>query len=140
MKKSPSTIKGHILEDERGKIRFINDFDLTSAKRFYLINNADNSIKRGWNGHKIESRWFSCISGSFTISIVEIKHLENFQLQNVLSIHLSCLEMCVLHVPPGYATLIEADHEDSTLIVFADYGIEHSQFDSYKFPYKALEN
>lgn len=31
------TIKGGIAEDHRGHIRFVNDFDMTEVKRFYII-------------------------------------------------------------------------------------------------------
>ena len=36
-------ISGNIHVDARGSIKFINDFDMTAIKRFYIIENADTN-------------------------------------------------------------------------------------------------
>lgn len=38
------TIKGGIAEDHRGHIRFVNDFDMTEVKRFYIIKKQRHRI------------------------------------------------------------------------------------------------
>lgn len=40
-------IRGGIAKDHRGQIRFVNDFDMSLVKRFYIIKNADTEIVRG---------------------------------------------------------------------------------------------
>lgn len=72
-----TSIKGGIAQDERGGIRFVNDFDMTPIKRFYIIKNADTTLVRGWRGHRIEQRWFYALSGSFSVAIVKIDNWES---------------------------------------------------------------
>lgn len=65
-------IQGGIAQDERGQIRFVNDFDMTEVKRFYIIKNKDIDLVRGWRGHRIEQRWFYVLSGAFSLDLVQI--------------------------------------------------------------------
>ena len=131
---SPSILKGNLFQDHRGTLRYNNDFDASSIKRMYLIENKDLSVERAWQGHKIEQRWFSAINGSFLIKIIEPNHWENpsgikisfdFVLkQNILDF---------LHIPAGYLTSIKALEEGSQLLVLADYALGEIK-DEYKFP------
>src|SRR5699024_632355 len=65
-------IKGGIAKDHRGQIRFVNDFDMSLVKRFYIIKNQDTELIRGWRAHRMEQRWFYVVSGSFELSLVKI--------------------------------------------------------------------
>ena len=47
-------IQGNISIDQRGVLKYNNDFDLTEIKRLYIIQNDSKNIIRGWQGHKIE--------------------------------------------------------------------------------------
>ena len=51
----------------KSKLDNNNNFDLSSIKRIYFIENKNTSILRRWQGHKIEQRWFSAVIGSFKI-------------------------------------------------------------------------
>lgn len=125
-------IQGGIAGDERGQIRFVNDFDMSLVKRFYIIKNADTELIRGWRAHRIEQRWFYVLSGGFSISFVKIDKWESpdpsLPIENVI---LDASEMKVLHVPSGYGTAFKALKEDSELLVFADYPIAHASLDNY---------
>ncbi|MGV3684504.1 MAG: hypothetical protein ACO1NS_02685 [Daejeonella sp.] len=46
---------------------------------------------------------------------------------------LSSKEHSILHIPQGYATGIQALEANSSLLVFADFGIEHAIEDDYLF-------
>ena len=70
-------IEGGKFKDDRGEIRFVNDFDMTEVKRFYTIFHPDTSIIRAWQGHKIETRWFYCTEGIFDIRAVKIDNWGN---------------------------------------------------------------
>ena len=128
-------ISGNIHVDARGSIKFINDFDMTAIKRFYIIENADTNVIRGWRGHRTEQRWFYPIDGSFEIKLV---HIDNWQSPDhglpKTSLQLTAREQSVLHIPAGYASAFKALEPKSRLIVFADHGIEHSVEDDYLFP------
>lgn len=131
----PRIIKGESHTDERGTICFLNDFDMTDIKRIYQIIHPRTSVIRGWRGHKIERRWFNVNKGAFKVSLVKI---DNWKQPNpnltVDHFTLTATENSVLCVPAGYATSVQATQENSEVIVFADYGIEHAQNDDYLFP------
>ncbi|RZK43801.1 MAG: sugar epimerase [Pedobacter sp.] len=131
----PTLINGGEHVDQRGSIKFFNDFDMREVKRFYCIQNKDTSVVRAWRGHKIEQRWFTVIEGEFLIRFVKIDdwaapskdlHLGEFTL--------SANHNQVLHMPAGYATWIEAKKEHSSLMVFADHDIDHAPLDDYVYP------
>ncbi|MCA5004096.1 WxcM-like domain-containing protein [Sphingobacterium bovistauri] len=128
-------IEGGIAKDQRGQIRFVNDFDMSLVKRFYIIKNDDLESIRGWRAHRIEQRWFYVLSGAFSIDIVKIDHWEKVSIDlEVRNETLSSLSNNVLHLSPGYATAFRALEPNSELLVFADYGIEHASEDDYTFP------
>lgn len=137
----PKIIDGGSSSDLRGTINFVNDFRMDFVKRFYVIENANTEIVRGWRGHKIEQRWFYVINGSFVIKVLRIddwktpdKSLcaENYQM--------SADDSKVLHIPAGYATSIKASCQNSKLLVFADYPMEHAKEDDYLFPHDYFIN
>lgn len=128
-------ILGGIAKDHRGQIRFVNDFDMSLVKRFYIIQNADTSIVRGWRAHRIEQRWFFVLSGAFWVDTVKIDNWESpspdLPVERTL---LSAGDPEVFHVPAGYGTAFQAQHPGSELLVFADHGIEHAKNDDYTWP------
>lgn len=131
----PSPIVGGIAKDHRGQIRFVNDFDMSAVKRFYIIKNADTELVRGWRAHRTEQRWFYVLSGSFTVDIVKIDDwtMADPQLP-VERLLLKADEMQVLHVPVGYGTAFRAVEADSELLVYADFNVEHAKTDDYTYP------
>ncbi|MBD1431827.1 WxcM-like domain-containing protein [Sphingobacterium sp. DN00404] len=128
-------IIGGILKDHRGQIRFVNDFDMTEVKRFYIIKNIDTELIRGWRAHRIEQRWFHVLSGAFVVNLVRIddwdKTSPNLPIEKLI---LKAAEQQVLHVPAGYGTAFQALEPESELLVFADYGIDNAKNDDYTWP------
>ncbi|WP_433863476.1 WxcM-like domain-containing protein [Sphingobacterium thalpophilum] len=137
-------IQGGIAEDERGQIRFVNNFDMSLIKRFYIIKNADTELIRGWRAHRIEQRWFYVLSGSFSLSSVKIDNWESpdpyLPIENI---KLKASEMKVLHIPSGYGTAFKALEAGSELLVYADYPVTHAPLDDYTWSsdyFKNLKN
>ena len=129
------TIQGGIAEDHRGHIRFVNDFDMTQVKRFYIIKNKDTDLVRGWRAHRIEQRWFYVLSGSFSLDLIKIDNWENASPGLPVERRiLRAVDKKVLHVPVGYGTAFQALEPESELLVFADYGIDHAKNDDYTWP------
>jgi dTDP-4-dehydrorhamnose 3,5-epimerase-like enzyme len=136
-----SFIKGGIAEDFRGSIRFVNDFDMSKVKRFYIIKNSDTSLIRGWRAHRTEQRWFYVLSGSFVIDIVKIDNWDGpSQSLVVEKIILKDTDNKVFNISTGYATTIQATSENAELLVFGDYGIEHASEDDYTYPLNYFVN
>lgn len=128
------SISGGLAVDHRGQIRFVNDFDMEQVKRFYLIRNVDTELIRGWRAHRIEQRWFYAVSGSFSVSIIQIDDWAEPSKNLPVQRHVLAAEKSeILHVPPGFGTAFRALSPDSELLVFADYGIDHAPMDDYTY-------
>lgn len=126
--------QGGIAEDHRGNIRFVNDFDMTVVKRFYIIENKDTETIRGWRAHRIEQRWFYVLDGAFSMKTVKIDNWdEPSQELPVEETILRHEDQRVIHMPVGYGTAFQALEPGSRLLVFADYGIEHAKNDDYTY-------
>lgn len=134
-------IQGGIASDHRGSIRFVNDFDMSLVKRFYIIKNLNTELVRGWRAHKIEQRWFYVVSGSFSVDFVKIDNWDapsrELPIQKDI---LKTTDSRVLHVPVNYGTAFTALEPDSELLVFADYGIEHAKEDDHTYPLDYFAN
>lgn len=128
-------ITGGIHHDARGSIEFVNEFDMSPVKRFYIIKHNDTETSRGWRAHQIEQRWFYVLNGTFQVQLVKIDKWDSpsrdLTIQKQI---LSESTKQVLHIPAGYATCLKALSEDSRLLVFADFGIENASNDNYLFP------
>lgn len=126
-------IKGSSFSDERGTLFFNNNLDFSEIKKIYIIENADVSVVRAWQGHAIEQRWFIASKGRFEIKVVKIDNWispsDNLPLE---SFTLESSDFSILKIPPGYATSIRALEEQSKLLVMADYATGEVD-DNYKF-------
>lgn len=119
--------------DERGKLLFNNEIDLSEIKRMYVIENADLHLIRAWQGHRIEKRWFVAVKGKFLIKLVKIDNFEypSDELE-VRSFELDSISLEALIVDSGYASSIQALETDSKLLVFSNYRMGEVE-DNFKF-------
>ena len=131
--KLPSLIKGSSFTDSRGTLYYNNSFDTSSIKRIYVIQNSNESVMRGWQGHKTEQRWFSAIQGEFDIHLIKIDNWTrpSKNLQST-KFYLNASNMDVLHVPSGYVSCIKSKESNSKLLSMSNYGIEEIN-DEYRF-------
>lgn len=126
-------INGGNHSDTRGTVRFNNSFDATAIKRIYLIENNETTFVRGWQGHRIEQRWFSVLQGSFKIELIAIDNWENpSKGLKPLSFIVNAGTLDILHVSQGYVSSIQSLEEGSKLLVMADYLLGEIQ-DEYRF-------
>jgi len=118
----PTIIKGDCYTDARGTLFYNNDFDAYEVKRIYFIENANTRVVRAWQGHQIEQRWFSAVSGSFKITLIEVDNWENPS-KNLekLTFVINAEKLEVLHVPQGYVSSIQALEQGAKLLVMANY-------------------
>ena len=117
-------IKGDSFTDIRGTINFNNSFDASQIKRMYIIQNSSVNFIRGWQGHKVEQRWFSALQGSFRIKLIKIDDWNTPSKSLVYQeIRLEAKTLDILHIPQGYVTSIQSIKNNSKLLVMADYAI-----------------
>ena len=118
----PSLLKGNSFSDERGKLTYNNGFDAKEVKRIYTLENVSTEYVRGWQGHKIEQRWFAAVKGSFIVKVKPVAAFENKD--NTAPEYEFLLKeeaLDYLHIPAGYVTAIQALEEGSKLILLSDY-------------------
>ena len=130
----PYIIKGGVFNDERGAIYYVNDFNFHSIKRFYIIGNSEKLDTRAWQAHKIDTKNFYCISGSFLISCVEIDDWNNPSKNlPVYQFFLKEEESQILIIPPGYANAIKSLKPGSKLLSFSTLSISETGDDNVRF-------
>lgn len=130
---TPKLIIGNSHSDERGTLFYNNDFDAKEIKRIYIIENKNTSFIRAWQGHKIEQRWFSATAGSFEIKLIAIDNWENPSVNlKQDTFVLNSNSMCVLLIPKGFISSIQALEPSSKLLVMSDYYLGEIN-DEYRF-------
>jgi dTDP-4-dehydrorhamnose 3,5-epimerase len=129
-----SIISGGSFEDFRGRLDYLNDFDLSKIKRMYFTTNAEVGFFRGWQGHKIESRWFFCVRGRFEIKLVEIDDWENPS--NNLKTKIYILEEVkpkILCIPKGFVNGFKSLEKNSKLMVLSNFKLGENPNDDVRF-------
>jgi dTDP-4-dehydrorhamnose 3,5-epimerase len=131
----PKIITGGNFYDERGIMRFVNDFHFKEIKRFYFIKHLDTSVIRAWQGHQFEKKYFYPISGSFAVAWVKIDDFSNPSEDLVPEVHLLSAENSeILSVPKGYANGLKALEPNSELMIFSDMSLEQSLNEKIRYP------
>jgi hypothetical protein len=137
--KTPFIITGNRYKDERGEISFNNDFDLSPIKRMYFITNHMDFKSRGWQGHKIESRWFAACEGKFKIETMNFESTNDTTINiKTESFILDDEKLHILHVPPNYYTCITAIKPKSKLLALSNYALNEVR-DEHRLPINFLE-
>jgi len=127
-------IAGEIFQDQRGQLSSINNFRFTGVERVYLIHHPDVRIVRGWNGHRLEKKWFYCIKGSFTLGLVKIDNWEQPSPDLKAQLYaLSEYKSQIVCVPAGYANCIKAKCPGSVLMVFSSLLFSEAAADSWRY-------
>ncbi len=129
----PKILKGGSHSDARGTLQFNNSFDIGDIKRMYIIENKDTIFVRGWQGHRIEQRWFSAMQGNFKIDLIAIDNWEKpCKKAEIITFILNSEKLDVLHVPKGYISSIQALSVESKLLAMSDFRLNEIN-DEYRF-------
>jgi dTDP-4-dehydrorhamnose 3,5-epimerase-like enzyme len=134
MLNKPSIINGGFFEDSRGRLDYVNDLDLSKIKRIYFTTNTEVGFFRGWQGHKIESRWFFCVKGSFEVKLVEIDDWDNPS--DILEPKVYILEEKkpqVLYIPKGYVNGFSSLEKSSKLMILSNFNLGENNNDDIRF-------
>jgi dTDP-4-dehydrorhamnose 3,5-epimerase len=132
-------IKGDVYSDARGRLRFCNAFDMSSARRFYTISNSPEQPVRGWIGHKRETKWFFPLKGTTTITVEPMSKstCSNCSLAAIASakeatrFNLSASSPSVLKIPGGNWFCIE-QHDGAEVMVFSDCKVGEYENDDFR--------
>jgi dTDP-4-dehydrorhamnose 3,5-epimerase-like enzyme len=125
-------ITGGQFSDQRGLLRFVNDFDMKQIRRMYLIEPKFGQI-RAWQGHKNEQKWFFVLEGSFLIQTVSMQ-----EQQNRLKMIVLAEDNRVIHINSGNYNGFEALTEGSKMLVFSDHTIDEAASDDFRMSLEEL--
>lgn len=119
-------LNGGISVDDRGSVRFVNEFDFTNVKRFYQIENHRNGFIRAWHGHKKEGKYVYVSSGSALIGVV------NMETEEISKFILSDKTPKILWIPPGNYNGFKSLEENTKIIFFSTTSLEESLGDDIR--------
>jgi len=130
----PRLIPGGLAVDDRGEIRFANEFSFAGVKRFYLVSNHRVGFVRAWHGHRREEKYMVAATGAMLVCAVTIDDWQRpSKSATVHRFVLSAARPEVLHIPGGHANGFISLTEDARLLVFSTATLEESQADDIRF-------
>lgn len=127
-------INGGVAIDDRGSLRFVNDFDFSGVKRFYQVENHRQGFIRAWHGHEKEGKYVYVAKGSALIGAVPFSTTQVIK-EDVQKFVLSSKSPKVLFIPPGYANGFMNLEEDTIVMFFSTSTLDESKGDDIRFPY-----
>ncbi|MEB2778404.1 WxcM-like domain-containing protein [Algoriphagus sp. D3-2-R+10] len=129
----PTLIPISVHSDERGELRYCNEFDLSTAKRFYAITFGEKDQVRAWQAHKIETKAIMPISGISKIVLVELSDFDKGIAEEIVEYTLDASYPTILLVPEGYANGLQSKSSDSSLMIFSNLSLEEAKDDDFRF-------
>jgi dTDP-4-dehydrorhamnose 3,5-epimerase len=120
---------GGVSVDDRGSLKFVNDFDFEGVKRFYQVENHERGFIRAWHGHKKEGKYVYVPKGSAWIGVVD---METFNNERYI---LSDKSPKVLFIPPGNFNGAQTLEEGTIIMYFSTATILESREDDIREPY-----
>lgn len=118
-------IDGDVYSDNRGTLKSVNDFNMSSVVRMYSIE-PKLKVIRAWQGHKVETKWFYAVKGSFLVKIMNMKTLQ------INEYKLNSIEPKILKIPGDNYNGFEALEVGSILMVYSDFNLQQSKDDDYR--------
>ena len=117
---------GGIAVDDRGSVRFVNDFQFDGVKRFYQVENHRSGFIRAWHGHKKEGKYVYVANGTALIGVV------NMNTEEISKYVLSDKSPKILWIPPGNYNGFKTLEENTKIIFFSTTTLEESLNDDIR--------
>lgn len=125
----PELINGGLTVDDRGMVRFVNDFSFTDIKRFYQVSNHKRDYIRAWHGHNHEQKYVYVSKGTALVGAV------NMQTEEIFKFVLSDKKPSILKIPNGFANGFKTLEEDTQILFFSTSTLQGSLNDDIRFAY-----
>lgn len=130
----PKLIDGGLAVDDRGQVTFVNDFDFSDVKRFYMVSNHKSGFVRAWHAHKKEAKYVLVVKGAAIIGAVEIDNWDSpSKYVKINRYVLSEKKPSILYIPSGYANGFMTLTKDAQLIFFSTSTLEESLGDDIRY-------
>lgn len=122
-------LNGGIAVDDRGSVRFVNDFNFSDVKRFYQVENHRSGFIRAWHGHKKEGKYVYVVKGSALVGVV------NMETEKITKFVLSDKSPKILWIPPGNYNGFKSLESDTKIMFFSTSTLEESLGDDIRQDY-----
>lgn len=133
----PYLLRGGVAKDKRGIVSFVNEFNFSGVKRFYVVENCKEGTVRAWHGHRYEEKYVFTVSGKVLIGAVKIDDWNHpSKKAKINSFLMSSGEPAILYIPKGYANGFKSLTGDAKLIFFSTSELEQSKKDDIRFDAK----
>lgn len=127
-------IEGGLVVDDRGTVSFINDFNFSDVKRFYVVTNHRAGFVRAWHAHRHEAKYITVLRGAAVIGAVKIDDWTKPSRDKPVSRYvLSSNKPSAIYVPAGYANGFMTLVEDTILVFFSTTTVEESRGDDVRY-------
>lgn len=140
-------VKGGVSVDDRGDVRFVNDFNFMDVNRFYHIRNHKVGFVRAWHCHINEAKWFYVARGTARVGVAKLQYLDPagpldgyHYLAEPKEFILSDRSPQILHIPAGHGNGVQFLEPNSDLIVYSDMSLKDSLNDCFTLPYDKFPN
>lgn len=136
-------INGGIAVDDRGSLRFVNDFNFEGVKRFYQVENHRQGFIRAWHGHLKEGKYVYVTSGTALVGAVPLELYEDgktyiLDQNKVKKFVLSASSPKILYIPPGYANGFKNLEDNTKVLFFSTSTLEESKGDDIRFDFDVV--
>ena len=137
----PKIINGGVATDDRGSVRFVNDFNFEGVKRFYQVQNHRSGFIRAWHGHRKEAKYVYVAKGSALVGAVPINMMINKDIDQskVFKTVLSSNNPKVLFIPAGYANGFKSLEDGTIVQFFSTSTLEESLGDDIRFDFDLVD-
>jgi dTDP-4-dehydrorhamnose 3,5-epimerase len=122
-------LNGGLSIDDRGSVKFVNDFNFIGVKRFYQVENHRQGFIRAWHGHKKEGKYVYVTNGTALIGVVDM------ETEKINKFILSSKQPKILYIPEGNYNGFKSLEDNTSIIFFSTSTIEESTGDDIRMPY-----
>jgi dTDP-4-dehydrorhamnose 3,5-epimerase-like enzyme len=135
----PSITKGGLAVDDRGTLRFVNDFNFDGVKRFYMVENHAAGFIRAWHGHRHEAKYVYVVSGAALVVAVRLEDARlDLPIEKAFRTVVSDSAPAIVRIPGGYYNGFKTLTPGCRVIFFSDASLEESKSDDLRLPFEAV--
>ena len=127
-------IKGGIAVDDRGSLRFVNDFHFENVKRFYQVENHRRGFIRAWHGHEREGKYVWVAAGSALVGVIPLS-AQPGDMSQAQKFILSDKSPAILWIPAGNYNGFMNLEENTRVIFFSTSSMEETLGDDIRKPF-----
>lgn len=145
------TINGGVATDDRGSVRFVNDFDFKNVKRFYQVQNHKSEFIRAWHAHEKEAKYVYVAKGTALVGAVPLDFMKNLKSKKdnnqsaeidgskIFKTVVSSNNPKVIFIPSGYANGFKSLEPDTIIQFFSTSTLQESLGDDIRFDYDLVD-